>query len=298
MNKIFTSHLALFFANLIYALTFTLAKDVMPETISPIGFILLRVTGAMVLFHLIHFILVREKVKRSDYLILILCGLFGVAINMSFFFLGLNYTTPIHAAVTMTSAPIIIFILAVIFHGEKKSPHRILGVVLGAIGAIILAVYGRKFETGNPHLALGNLFVLINAFSYALYLTIVKPLMDRYHFITIMKWVFTVGFFAVLPFGYSDLLVVEWAGISNKIWTEIAFVVVGTSFLAYMLNIYALKRLRTSTVGFYIYLQPVLATIVALILGSDKLDAIKILASLIIFTGVYLVGRNPKTEER
>ena len=164
MNKILTSHLALFFANLIYALTFTLAKDVMPETISPIGFILLRVSGAMVLFHLIHFMLVREKVKCSDYLILILCGLFGVAINMSFFFLGLNYTTPIHAAVTMTSAPIIIFILAVIFHGEKKSTHRIVGVVLGAIGAIILAVYGRKFETGNPHLALGNLFVLINAF--------------------------------------------------------------------------------------------------------------------------------------
>ena len=166
MKKIILAHIALIFANLIYAINFTLAKDVMPDTISPVGFILLRVTGAMVLFHLIHFILVREKVKRSDYLILILCGLFGVAINMSFFFLGLNYTTPIHAAVTMTSAPIIIFVLAVIFHGEKKSPHRIVGVMLGAIGAIILAVYGRKFEIGNPHLALGNLFVLINAFSY------------------------------------------------------------------------------------------------------------------------------------
>ena len=152
MNKIFTSHLALFFANLIYALTFTLAKDVMQHTISPIGFILIRVTGAVLLFHLIHFILIGEKVKRSDYFILILCGLFGVAINMSFFFLGLNYTTPIHAAVTMTSAPIIIFILAVIFHGEKKSPHRIVGVLLGAIGAIILAVYGRKFETGNYYI--------------------------------------------------------------------------------------------------------------------------------------------------
>ena len=103
-------------------------------------------------------------------------------------------------------------------------------------------------------------------------------------------------FFAVLPFGYSDLLVVEWARISNKIWTEIAFVVVGTSFLAYMFNIYALKRLRSSTVGFYIYLQPVLATIIALILGSDKLDLIKVFASLIIFTGVYHVGRNPKTD--
>ena len=294
MNDILKSHLALFFANLIYALTFTLAKDVMPGTIQPMGFIVVRIAGAMVLFHIIHRIWIREKVKPKDYGILILCGLFGVAINMSFFFKGLNYTTPIHAAVTMTSAPIIIFILAVIFHGEKKLPIRVVGVLLGAVGAIVLAIYGRKLETGNPHLALGNLFVLINACSYAIYLTIVKPLMSRYHFLTIMKWVFSIGFLAVLPFGYSDVLAVEWAEISNKIWGEIAFVVIGTSFLAYMLNIYALKRLRASTVGFYIYLQPVLATVVALILGSDKLDPIKISASLIIFIGVYLVGRKPK----
>jgi len=297
MNDVLKSHLALFFANLIYALTFTLAKDVMPDTIQPMGFILVRVTGGMILFRMVHRIWIREKVKREDYGILILCALFGVAINMSFFLKGLNYTTPIHAAVTMTSTPIIVFILAIIFHGEKKLPLRIVGVVLGAIGAIIITIYGRKLETGNPNLALGNLFILINSFSYAIYLMIVKPLMTRYHFLTIMKWMFSIGFVVILPFGYSDALAVEWGGISDKIWGEIAFVVIGTSFIAYMCNIYALKRLRASTVGFYIYLQPVLATIIALILGSDKLDPIKVLASLIIFIGVYLVGRKPKAVE-
>jgi len=294
MNDVVKSHMALFVANLIYALTFTFAKDVMPETIQPIGFILVRVTGAMILFQIIHSIWIREKVKREDYGILILCGLFGVAINMMLFFKGLNYTTPIHAAVTMTSAPIIVFILAVIFHGEKKLPLRIVGVALGAVGAVVLAVYGRDLELGNPKLALGNLLVFVNACSYAIYLTIVKPLMSKYHFLTIMKWVFTVGFIVVLPFGFTDVQAVEWSEISNKIWGEIAFVVFGTSFLAYMFNIYALKRLRASTVGFYIYLQPVLATVVALLLGSDNLDPIKIIASSIIFIGVYLVGRKPK----
>ena len=294
MNDVVKSHMALFFANLIYAVTFTFAKDVMPDTIQPIGFILVRVTGAMILFQIIHRIWIREKVKREDYGILILCGLFGVAINMMLFFKGLNYTTPIHAAVTMTSAPIIVFILAIIFHGEKKLPLRIVGVALGAVGAIVLAVYGRDLETGNPKLALGNLLVFVNACSYAIYLTIVKPLMSKYHFLTIMKWVFTVGFILVLPFGFTDVQAVEWSEISNKIWGEIAFVVFGTSFLAYMFNIYALKRLRASTVGFYIYLQPVLATMVALMLGSDHLDPIKIIASSIIFIGVYLVGRKPK----
>ena len=120
--------------------------------------------------------------------------------------------------------------------------------------------------------------------------------MSRYHFLTLMKWVFTIGFFAILPFGYHDVMVVKWDQISNSIWAEIAFVVIGTSFLAYMLNIFALKRLRASTVGFYIYLQPVLATIIALMLGSDKLDTVKVIASVIIFIGVYLVGRKPKTE--
>ena len=297
MNNVVKSHLALFLANLIYALTFTLAKDIMPGTVSPMGLILIRITGAMILFHIAHKIWVKEKVKRSDYGVLFLCGLFGVALNMTFFLKGLNYTTPIHAAVTMTSAPIIIFILAIIFHGERKLPRRIFGVALGASGALILAIYGREFETGNPKLALGNLFVFINAVSYAIYLTLVKPLMTKYHFLTLTKWIFSVGFILVLPFGIDDVQQVKWDEISNIIWVEIGFVVVGTSFLAYLCNIYALKRLRASTVGFYIYLQPVLATVIALLLGSDKLDPVKISASIIIFIGVYLVGRRTKALE-
>jgi drug/metabolite transporter (DMT)-like permease len=294
MNSIAKSHLALFLANLIYAITFTFAKDVMPNTIQPLGFILVRVTGAMVVFQIIHRIWIREKVKREDYGIIALCALFGVALNMMLFFKGLNFTTPIHASVTMTSTPIIVFILALFLKSEKAIPLRIVGVLLGAIGAIVLAVYGQDFELGNPHLALGNFFVFLNALFYGLYLTLVKPLMKKYHFLTIMKWIFTIGFFVVLPFGFKDVQAVQWATIATKIWGEIAFIVFGTSVLAYLFNVYALSNLRASTVGFYIYLQPVLATFIALMLGSDQLNVVKIVAACIIFIGVYLVGRKPK----
>ena len=294
MDSIAKSHLALFLANLIYAITFTFAKDVMPNTIQPLGFILVRVTGAMVVFQIIHRIWIREKVKREDYGIIALCALFGVALNMMLFFKGLNFTTPIHASVTMTSTPIIVFILALFLKSEKAIPLRIVGVLLGAIGAIVLAVYGQDFELGNPHLALGNFFVFLNALFYGLYLTLVKPLMKKYHFLTIMKWIFTIGFFVVLPFGFKDVQAVQWATIATKIWGEIAFIVFGTSVLAYLFNVYALSNLRASTVGFYIYLQPVLATFIALMLGSDQLNVVKIVAACIIFIGVYLVGRKPK----
>ena len=294
MNSIAKSHLALFLANLIYAITFTFAKDVMPNTIQPLGFILVRVTGAMVVFQIIHRIWIQEKVKREDYGIIALCALFGVALNMMLFFKGLNFTTPIHASVTMTSTPIIVFILALFLKSEKAIPLRIVGVLLGAIGAIVLAVYGQDFELGNPHLALGNFFVFLNAIFYGLYLTLVKPLMKKYHFLTIMKWIFTIGFFVVLPFGFKDVQAVQWATIATKIWGEIAFIVFGTSVLAYLFNVYALSNLRASTVGFYIYLQPVLATFIALMLGSDQLNVVKIVAACNIFIGVYLVGRKPK----
>lgn len=294
MNNIAKSHLALFLANLIYAITFTFAKDVMPNTIQPLGFILVRVTGAMVVFQIIHSIWIREKINREDYGIIALCALFGVALNMMLFFKGLNFTTPIHASVTMTSTPIIVFILALFLKSEKAIPFRIVGVLLGATGAVILAVYGQDFEVGNPHLALGNFFVFLNALFYGLYLTLVKPLMKKYHFLTIMKWVFTIGFFVVLPFGFADVQAVQWNTIAPKVWGEIAFIIFGTSVLAYLFNVYALSNLRASTVGFYIYLQPVLATFIALMLGSDQLDIVKIVAACIIFIGVYLVGRKPK----
>lgn len=294
MNNIAKSHIALFLANLIYAITFTFAKDVMPDTIQPLGFILVRVAGAMVVFQIIHRIWIREKVKREDYGIITLCALFGVAINMMLFFKGLNFTTPIHASVTMTSTPIIVFILAIFIQAEKTLPLRILGVALGAIGAIVLAVYGQDFDISNPNLAFGNFLVFLNAVSYGLYLTLVKPLMKKYHFFTIMKWVFTIGFVVVLPFGYADVQLVEWVKVTPKIWGEIAFIVFGTSVLAYVFNVYALSNLRASTVSFYIYLQPVLATLIALFVGSDKLDPVKIAAASLIFIGVYLVGRKPK----
>jgi drug/metabolite transporter (DMT)-like permease len=294
MNNIAKSHIALFLANLIYAITFTFATDVMPDTIQPLGFILVRVTGAMVVFQIIHRIWIREKVKREDYGIITLCALFWVAINMMLFFKGLNFTTPIHASVTMTSTPIIVFILAIFIQAEKTLPLRILGVALGAIGAIVLAVYGQDFDISNPNLALGNFLVFLNAVSYGLYLTLVKPLMKKYHFLTIMKWVFTIGFVVVLPFGYADVQLVEWVKVTPKIWGEIAFIVFGTSVLAYVFNVYALSNLRASTVSFYIYLQPVLATLIALFVGSDKLDPVKIAAASLIFIGVYLVGRKPK----
>ena len=289
MNKTTLAHISLFFANLIYAINYTFAKDVMPDFIQPSGFILLRVIGAVILFSIMYFLSVNQKVDKKDIIRLAICGIFGVAINQLFFFKGLNITTPINAAIIMTSNPVLVIIMSAVILNEKLNIRKGIGIALGLIGASALILNGGNLS-GNTDFMLGNTFVFINAISYGLYLVLVKPLMQKYHPITVMFYVFSFGFLYVLPFGYSELLAVEWSSFPPKIMWEVTFVVVCTTVVAYLLNSSALKQLNPSTVSIYIYTQPVLATLFAIFRNSDNLDEMKIISASIIFIGVYLVS--------
>jgi drug/metabolite transporter (DMT)-like permease len=279
-------------ANLIYALNFTIAKDVMPNFILPSAFILLRVIGALFLFSFSYFIFFFQKIEFKDILRFAICGLFGVAINQLFFFEGLNLTTPINAAIVMTTNPILVMLLSFIIVKEAISFRKILGITLGFVGASTLILSDGAIDLSSNN-STGNLFVFINATSYGLYLVIVKPLLNKYHPLTVLFYVFAFGLLFVLPFGYDDLTIVKWGTIPVNIYLEIIFVVVCTTFIAYLLNSSALKTLTASTVSIYIYLQPILASLFAIFLGADFLDEKKIIASVLIFSGVYLVSIRP-----
>lgn len=292
MNKILKAHISLLIANLIYALNFTIAKDVMPNFILPSAFILLRVMGALFLFSFSYFIFFFQKIELKDILRFAICGLFGVAINQLFFFEGLNLTTPINAAIVMTTNPILVMLLSFIIVKEAISFRKILGITLGFIGASTLILSDGAIDLSSNN-STGNLFVFINATSYGLYLVIVKPLLNKYHPLTVLFYVFAFGLLFVLPFGFDDLTNVKWRTIPVNIYLEIIFVVVCTTFIAYLLNSSALKTLTASTVSIYIYLQPILASLFAIFLCADFLDEKKIIASVLIFSGVYLVSIRP-----
>lgn len=289
LNRTLLAHLALLIANLIYAINYTFAKDVMPDYIQPSGFILLRVIGALILFALSYFLFVKEKVAKQDVFRLAICGLFGVAINQLMFFEGLNLSTPINAAIVMTTNPILVILLSFFIIKEAFTLRKVVGILLGLVGASMLILKGGSLDFSSDH-QLGNLFVLINALSYGVYLVIVKPLMQKYHPFTVMFFVFSFGFLYVLPFAFNNLSAVNWEIIPTTIYLEIAFVVVCTTFIAYLLNATALKQLSPTTVSIYIYLQPILATVFAIFWGADSLDGQKLTAAFLVFIGVYLVS--------
>jgi drug/metabolite transporter (DMT)-like permease len=289
LNRIFLSHAALFIVNLIYALNYSIAKDVMPDYIEPSGFILLRVIGGSLLFFFTYLFFVKERVKKQDVFRLMLCGLFGVAINQLFFFEGLNLTTPINAAIIMTISPVLVIIISAIMIKEKITIRKIIGIFLGIIGACVLILNSGDISFEN-NFFVGNILVLINATSYAVYLVLVKTLMKRYNPITVMFYVFIFGLIFVLPFGIDEIQKIELVTFTEEIYLKICFVVICTTFIAYMFNAFALKSLNPSVVSVYIYLQPLLASLIAIALKSDSLSLVKILSAIFIFSAVFLVS--------
>lgn len=289
MNYRYSTHFYLFAANLIYALSFTIAKDVVPHYIQPFGAIVIRVSVALVLFAAVQLLFIRESIRRKDIPLLILCGLFGVAINQLLFFKGLSITTPINASLMMTTTPILILLLSGIFHDEKITWLKITGVLLGAIGAVLVIISGKEFTLGGGQTT-GDMLILINAASYAVYLVIVKPLMKKYRPVTVITWVFLFGWLFVLPAGWQEFSAIDWQQFTPWLWAELSFIVIFTTFFAYLLNTLAMEHASPSVVGIYIYLQPALATIFALLLNRDEYPLIKIIATVFIFAGVYFVS--------
>lgn len=290
-SKLLKAHAALLAVAVIYGLNYSIAKDVMPEYVLPRGFILIRALGATFLFHLVAFFRESENIKRKDLWRFALAGFFGVAANQLLFFEGLNLTTPINASVIMTTNPIIVLLLSALILKVPIKPVRIAGIVLGLAGAIFLISRGKDltgiFDRGK---SLGNLLVFLNAASYGAYLIVVKPLMSKYKALTVIRWVFTIGLLYVIPFGYSQLKEVQWADLPVIISFEIAYVVIFTTFFAYLLNVYALKIVSSTTVSFYIYLQPLVATLAAIAMGKDQLTMVAVISAAMIFSGVYLVS--------
>lgn len=278
-------------ATTIYGINHTIAKGVMPIYVKPFGFIFLRLFGATLLFWGISFFGPREKLERGDWGRLLVCAFFGMGINMLSFFKGLDLSTPINSAVLITITPILVVILSALFIKEKITIQRGIGVFLGLIGALALILFGAEIRQDASNIPLGNMLFIVNATSYGLYLILVKKLLEKYHPFTLMKWMFGIGLLITLPITYSEFTEIQWEQLPVEAIGAIAFVIIGTTFLTYLFNVFALTQLKASTVGVFMYLQPLIGIIFAIASGKDHLTLIKLLAIVLVLIGVYLVSK-------
>jgi len=289
-NKV-SGHIAMFSANLIFGLNTTISRMLMPSILSPYALTFFRLAGGMILFWSVSLFIRKEKIPPKDILMLFFASLFALSFNQLPYFIGLSMTSPIDASIVVTMLPILTMVLAAIIIKEPITWLKAIGVIVGASGALLLVFHNPGIHAGKSNF-MGNIIVFGAVISFALYLTLFKNLVSRYSPVNIMKWMFLFGTIVCLPFCYSPLVNTNFSELSAATYWRVGYVVVMASFVGYLLLPLGQKVLRPTTLSMYNYAQPVVASLVAVVIGIDSFGVEKALSAVLVFAGVYIVTQS------
>lgn len=287
-------YLALTLVSLLYGINYSVIKIVTPAYIGPYGFIVFRVSISAFIFWLLY-ITRQEKVDwKADGWRLVFCAMTGVAVNQLLFYKGISLTSAVNGSIIITVTPVLVLVWAGLLIGEKVTRQKVVGIFIALIGALIIIYQpSTSLATGDWR---GDILIFGNGASYACYLVIVKPLMKKYRPMTVVTWIFTIGTLIVLPVGFSQAAEVIPSELPLKVYLSVGYAIVGVTVIVYFLNIWTLVKVDASVVGAFIYLQPVFATLTAILFFEEILLLKHFIASVFVFTGVWLVTRKQATQ--
>ena len=290
-NKKLNGHIVVFSANLIFGMNTPISRSLMPEILSPYALTFFRLAGGMLLFWAVSAFTKKEKVPAKDILMLFFASLFALTFNQLPYFVGLSITSPIDASIVVTMLPILTMILAAIIIKEPITLMKAIGVLVGASGALLLVFNSHTLHVGKSNF-LGNIIVFGAVGSFAIYLTVFKNLINRYSSVTIMKWMFLFGTIVCLPFCYHPLMQTNFTLLTPGTYWRIGYIVIFATFLGYLFLPIGQKVLRPTTLSMYNYVQPIMASLVAVFIGIDTFGYEQALSGLLVFSGVYIVTQS------
>jgi drug/metabolite transporter (DMT)-like permease len=290
-NKVILAHLAILIGNIIWGINNPITKSLVSVNISPYVLAYLRLIGACVLFWLASLFIPKEKVNTKDKIKIFFASIFGLVLNQILNTVGLSLTSPIDASIIVATLPIVTMILAAIILKEPITWLKFVGVLVGACGAILL-ISNSQLKSNGTNSIVGNIIVFSAAISFGLYLTVFKAVVSRYNAITCMKWMFLFASIVSFPFSFRSVWDTNYATMSGTTIMQICYVVIGATFVGYLLIQIAQRHLRPTTLSMYNYLQPIIASIVAVQMGLASFGFEKVIASVLVFAGVYIVTQS------
>ena len=289
--KNWKAHAAVLAANLIFGINFSAVQYITRKFIEPFGLNVIRVgVSTILLWLLIFFSETKAGIQKKHLGRFILCAITGVVINQMLFIKGLSMTLSIHASLLILATPIFITFVAAWVGTEPLNQWKVLGLITGVSGAVLLALERNQGGSASDILW-GDIFVVINAISYAFYFVLVKPLMSAYNPVHVIRWVFTISLIFVIPIGWGQFSAIQWSSFGWEAYTATGFIVVGATFFAYLFNLYGIHQLGAGITGTYIYTQPIFASLIAVFILNEQFTALKIIAAGLIVGGVLLVNK-------
>jgi len=289
-TKHYQGHIALLCSSIFFGLNFVISKDVL-MVISPVGLNALRFLAGAIAFWLISLFLKPEKVSRRDMLILLGGSALGLMLNQILFVQGLSRTSSINASIISTTVPMLTMVFSAMILKEPISWMKILGVFIGGVGAVFLVVSSiHGFDKDSS--LLGDMLCLASSAAYSLFLVITKPISQRYSPVTVMKWMFLFAVVLIIPFSLNSITTIDYAHLDTQHLLSLGFVLIFATIIPYFLIPVAQKRLRPTTQAMYNYVLPIVATALAVYTGTGTLTITKVIASVLVFLGVYIVTRS------
>ncbi|WP_106828277.1 DMT family transporter [Parabacteroides pacaensis] len=286
-------HMAMLGANIMWGFMSPVSKMVLVgSVVTPLILTDMRIIGATFLFWFASLFTKHEHVSHTDMMKLFFASLLGIVFNQGSFLFGVSLTSPIDASIVTTSTPILTMVIAAIYLKEPVTGKKVMGIFLGASGALLLILSGQQVSNGNGSNIWGDLLCLLAQLSFSLYIVLYKGLISRYSPVTLMKWMFTYSSICIIPFSYSHILATDWENLNYPVLGGIAFVVLGGTFISYLLVPIGQRILRPTVASMYNYIQPIIASIVTIWWGMDTFNILKIVAVILVFTGVFLVTRS------
>lgn len=295
MNRNVQGHLFALTANILWGLMAPVGKSALAE-FSALSVTTFRMVGAAACFWLLSLCCKQEHVDHRDMLKIFFAALFALVFNQGVFIFGLSLTSPIDASIVTTTLPIVTMIVAALYLKEPVTNKKVLGIFVGALGALILILSSRSAGSSGGSI-MGDLLCLTAQISFSIYLTVFKGLSQKYSPITMNKWMFVYASICYIPFSYRDVSAIEWSGISTAALLQVGYVVVGGSFLAYIFIMSAQRLLRPTVVSMYNYMQPIVASIAAILMGIGMFNLEKGIAIALVFLGVYIVTQSKSRKD-
>lgn len=285
------SHASMWITQILWGLNPAITKIVFTAGLTPLFIYDCRMIGAALLFWIASFFTKRERVEPSDMLHIFFASMLGIILNLGMFLYGVQLTSPVNASIISTISPILTMLLAGLFLHEPITKKKSGGVIIGGLGAILL-ITNSAHASGISGNIIGDILCILAQTCYSCYLVFYKGLTTKYSPMTLMKWMFTFSALSSLPFTYSEFANFNFGNIPDLAIYGICFIVIGPTFISYLLLPIGQKNLRPTIISSYNYIQPVVSTIVAISWGLDNFNLLKIASILLIFIGVFMVSRS------
>lgn len=253
----------------------------------------LRAIGATALFWLLSLFMPKERVEKKDLPKIFVASMLGLFLTQVSFLKAITLATSIDVSIANTCTPILTMFVAAIALKEPITGKKIGGVLISLAGVLLLIFNSVGLGGGASETKpMGIVLTIVNALTFALYLGIFRPLIAKYNVVTFMKWMFLFSMLVALPFNARNLVQIPFGQMESKVLWQVAFVVVCATFVAYFLIPVGQKRLRPTLVSMYNYTQPVIATLISIIIGLDVMTWQKVVAMILVFTGVWIVNQS------